>query len=252
MDIRNVSAPARLVRLLAAAVSIATVATVMASPAAFAQQHKPAAKTPAKPAAQAQPAQPAAPAKEAAKLQLIYTPWVKVCGNDQQDPTKKTCAVMKDARLETNMMVVHAVIVEQQGQAEKLLRITLPYGVNLQVGTRVILDKEQPLTAPYVTCIPPVVAVAGCVADYHINDDMINKMKKGQTLLVQAIHVSQEPMNLPIPLADFAKAYDGPPMDPKVFEEQQKKFQEGLQKRGTELQKQAEEARKKLEQQPKK
>ena len=45
-----------------------------------------------------------------------------------------------------------------------------------------------------------------------------------------------------VPLADFAKAYDGPPTDPKKFEEQQKQLQEELQKR-------AEEARKKLESQ---
>ena len=52
------------------------------------------------------------------------------------------------------------------------------------------------------------------------------------------------PISLPLPLTDFAKAYDGPPTDPKVFEQQQRKLQE-------ELQKKAEEARKKLEaQQP--
>ena len=52
------------------------------------------------------------------------------------------------------------------------------------------------------------------------------------------------PISLPLPLADFAKAYDGPATDPKVFEEQQRKLQE-------ELQKKAEDARKKLEgQQP--
>ena len=43
-----------------------------------------------------------------------------------------------------------------------------------------------------------------------------------------------------IKLAEFAKAYDGPPTDPKVFEETQKKLQEELQKR-------AAEARQKLE-----
>ena len=52
------------------------------------------------------------------------------------------------------------------------------------------------------------------------------------------------PISLPMPLTDFAKAYDGPATDPKVVEEQQRKLQE-------ELQKKAEEARKKLEaQQP--
>ena len=49
-------------------------------------------------------------------------------------------------------------------------------------------------------------------------------------------------MSPQLDLKDFAKAYDGPPTDPKVFEEQQKKLQEELQKR-------AEEARKKLESQ---
>jgi hypothetical protein len=42
---------------------------------------------------------------------------------------------------------------------------------------------------------------------------------------------------------DFNKAHTGPPTDPKVFEEQQKKLQEELQRR-------ADEARKKLEGQP--
>ena len=48
------------------------------------------------------------------------------------------------------------------------------------------------------------------------------------------------PLTLALPLAEFAKAYDGPPTDPKQFEENQKKLQE-------ELQKKAEEQRKKLE-----
>jgi hypothetical protein len=47
-----------------------------------------------------------------------------------------------------------------------------------------------------------------------------------------------------LPLNDFAKAYDGPPTDPKEFERQQKELQDQLQKR-------AEEARKKLEGQQK-
>jgi hypothetical protein len=56
--------------------------------------------------------------------------------------------------------------------------------------------------------------------------------------------VFNEIVNLPIPLAEFASAYKGPPLDPKAFEEQQQKLQD-------ELQKKAEEARKRMEaQQP--
>ena len=72
--------------------------------------------------------------------------------------------------------------------------------------------------------------------------DMVAKMKKGQMLTIQAINMQGTPISLPLPLNDFAKAYDGPATDPKAFEEQQRKLQE-------ELQKKAEEARKKLESQ---
>ena len=66
-------------------------------------------------------------------------------------------------------------------------------------------------------------------------------MKKGQNLVVQAINSNGAPLTLPLPLAgEFAKAYDGPPTDPKVFEENQKKLQEELQKRAEEA---AQEAR---------
>ena len=78
------------------------------------------------------------------------------------------------------------------------------------------------------------------MSDYPLTDDVIGKMKKGQMLTVQAINMQGTPISLPLPLGDFAKAYDGPATDPKVFEEQQRKLQE-------ELQKKAEEARKKLE-----
>ena len=43
-----------------------------------------------------------------------------------------------------------------------------------------------------------------------------------------------------LPATGFSKAYDGPPVDPKVLEEQQKKLQEELQKRSDELRKRLE------------
>ena len=78
------------------------------------------------------------------------------------------------------------------------------------------------------------------MADYEANVDTINQLKKAQQLHIQAISINGQPFSVPLPLAEFAKAYDGPPTDPKVFEEQQKKLQDELQRR-------ADEARKRLE-----
>jgi len=183
------------------------------------------------------PGQAGQPQPGQQEVQLIYSPWTKFCLKGKEAEAKQVCFTGKDARIESGMPVVAAVIIEPEGSDRKILRVTLPLGMQLVHGTRVIVDQNQPMTAPYVICF-----TNGCMADYEATTDLIGKMKKGQGLVVQAINSTGQPISLPLPLADFAKAYDGPPTDPKVFEEQQKKLQEELQKR-------ADEARKKLESQ---
>jgi invasion protein IalB len=215
-------------------------------PPAAQQQRPPAAQQQRPPAAQQQPAQQqqAAPQQPAGgeQPQLIFSPWVKLCNKDPDPNSKRVCVTVKDGRVESGLLVVSVAIIEMDGEQRKLMRMSLPYGVALQHGTRMIVDQGQPATAPFVTCLPPVVPPGGCIADYDANADVINRMKKGQLLTVQAIHMNGQAMSPQLDLRDFAKAYDGPPTDPKVFEEQQKKLQDELQKR-------AEEARKRLESQ---
>jgi invasion protein IalB len=206
-----------------------------AKPAAPAQQQAPAAQQ------QAPAQQQAAPGGD--QPQLIFSPWVKLCNKDADPKAKRICVTVKDGRVESGLLVVSVAIIEMDGEAKKLLRMSLPYGVALQHGTRLIVDQGQPATSPFVTCLPPVVPPGGCIADYEASADMIGRMKKGQLLTVQAIHMNGQAMSPQMELKDFAKAYDGPPTDPKVFEEQQKKLQDELQKR-------ADEQRKRLENQP--
>jgi invasion protein IalB len=236
---------------------VSAFALAMAAGSALAQQPAPAPAPAAKPApppaaAKKPPAKPAAPAAPAPapeaqqapaqgqaeqQVQLIYSPWTKFClkGQNNEPNAKQVCFTGKDARIESGMPVVAAVLIEPEGEPKKILRVTLPLGMQLVHGTRVIVDQNQPMTAPYVICF-----TNGCMADYDASGDMIGKMKKGQGLAIQAINSTGQPISLVLPLADFGKAYDGPPTDPKVFEEQQKKLQEELQRR-------ADEARKKLE-----
>jgi invasion protein IalB len=250
--------PRMLGRILAAS---AAAAMLVAAPNAGAQQPpapapaqqpRPAPR-PAQPAKPAQPAQTApqaqpAPAQpqqqQAEQPQLIFSPWVKLCNKDPDPNSKRVCVTVKDGRVESGLLVVSVAIIEMDGDQRKLMRMSLPYGVALTHGTRMIVDQGTPATAPFVTCLPPVVPPGGCIADYEATVDTINRMKKGQLLTVQAIHMNGQPMSPQLELKDFAKAYDGPPTDPKVFEEQQKKLQDELQKR-------AEDARKRLESQQK-
>ena len=191
------------------------------------------------PAAQQAPPANGAPAAggqpQDQQVQLIYAPWTKFCLKGQDANAKQVCFTGKDGRIESGQPVIAAVIIEPEGEPKKILRVTLPLGMQLMHGTRVIVDNNPPMQSPYVICF-----ANGCMSDYELTPDLLANMKKGQNLVVQAINSNGAPLTLPLPLAEFAKAYDGPPTDPKVFEETQKKLQEELQKR-------AEETRKKLE-----
>jgi invasion protein IalB len=229
--------------MAAAAFSAFTVAS--AAQAQAPQQQPAAPKAPPKAAAPAPkaaqkaapqaPAQGAQPQPEQQQVQLIYAPWTKFCLKGQDANAKQVCFTGKDGRIESGQPVIAAVIIEPEGEPKKILRVTLPLGMQLVHGTRIIVDSNAPQQSPYVICF-----ANGCMSDYEASPDLINQLKKGQNLIVQAINSNGAPLTLPLPLAEFAKAYDGPPTDPKQFEETQKKLQEELQKR-------AEEQRNKLE-----
>ncbi len=243
MEHRMLCAPARPV---ACAFVFALATTMLTVPVVLAQTTPPAPKAAPAPKAKAQPKAAPAPApapaeqqQQAAEPQLIFSPWTKFCLKGQEANAKQVCFTGKDGRVESGMPVVAAVLIEPDGEPKKILRVTLPLGMSIQPGTRVIVDQGQPMTGPYVICFQN-----GCMADYEASGELIGKLKKGQGLVVQGINGSGQPISLVLPLGDFAKAYDGPPTDPQVFEAQQKKLQDELQRR-------AEEARKKLEGQPK-
>ena len=217
-----------------------------------AKPQQPAAQ-PAAPA-QAQPEQPGqqGSAATAPLPQLIYSQWVKFCVGPDGQPAdqknaevkaKQVCLTGIDGRLESGQPVVAVVGIDPPADGKKILRITLPIGMQLQHGTRVIIDQAQPLTAPYVTCF-----ANGCISDYELSADTLGKVKKGKSAVVQGINYTGSALSVPIPLTEFAKAFDGAPTDPKVLEERQKKLEEELKKKGDELQKKANEARQKLEQ----
>jgi invasion protein IalB len=248
MDHRLFFAPARPAACAFAVAAATTMLTALIASVAFAQA-PPATPAPAAPKAAPKPAPKAAPAQKPAEAapqaqqpqaqaeqpQLTFSPWTKFCLKGQEANAKQVCFTGKDGRVESGMPVVAAVLIEPENDPKKVLRVTLPLGMSIQPGTRVIVDNGQPMTGPYVICFNN-----GCMADYEASGELIGKLKKGQGLVIQGINGAGQPISLVVPLQDFAKAYDGPPTDPKKFEEQQKQLQDELQKR-------AEEARKKLE-----
>jgi invasion protein IalB len=166
---------------------------------------------------------------------LIYSPWTKFCMKGKDPNAKEVCFVGKDARTEALQPAGAAVLIEPGGQAKRILRVTVPGPVQMQQGARIIIDTELPITGTFVTCL-----ANGCLADYEATPNLIDRLKKGRMLTLQAIKLDGKVVTFPLPLVDqsgnsFQKAHEGPPADPKAFEARQKKLQEELQKRAQEL-----------------
>jgi invasion protein IalB len=163
-------------------------------------------------------------------MQLTFSPWAKVCNTDANPGAKRVCVTVTDGTLENGEAPISVAIIEIDGEQKKLLRMRMPYGVALRHGTRLIVDQWQPVTAPFETCLPPIVQPGGCLSDYEVTIELISRMKSGQLLTVQAIHMNGRPITPQLELKGFAKVYEGPGTEP--FAEQQKKLQDALRARG--------------------
>ncbi len=175
----------------------------------------------------------AAQQQETQQAVAIPSPWTKICNKDPQ-VNKEVCLTAQDIRAETGQFLASVAVREVEGDPKKQFIVAVPPGMQLQPGMRVVIDQNQPLPARYTICFPNA-----CYGDMDIDAAFVGTMKKGQALTVQTINQVGRTVNFTLVLKDFAKSYDGAPVDPKVLEAQRQKLQD-------ELQKKAEEARTKL------
>ncbi len=204
---------------------------------AQAQAPRPAQRpAPAQQAAPA-PAQPAAPAGQE-NLAAIQTPWVKLCDNvpvDERTPptTKKLCMVVQETRAENGQMLASVQIRDLEGEKPRLI-IAVPVGMSLQPGIRVVLEGQgqpQPQAMRYEVCLPNA-----CFAQMELQPDFLTRMKRSTNLNIQVVNMNNRAISLGMSLQGFAASYDGAPVDPKAYEEQQRRLQAELQRRGEEAQ----------------
>ena len=220
--------------VLSTAIGFAPVAGFAQAPAQRpATPARPAAPAPAQPAAPAQPGGAAAtgPTVVQVKPEPSQTSWTKVCGKDQA-ANKEICYTTRDFVSDQGQPVLAVAIYDVKGDANKIVRFLMPLGLLIQPGIRFGVDTAQPSPGRFAICFPN-----GCFAEAQVKDDFLNQMKKGSNLNISVQNQGAREVSFSIPLTDFAKGFDGAPIDPKVLEEQQKQLQDELAKRQDELRK---------------
>ena len=223
------------IKRIGAVLLAASLLTCAQQASAQAPAPKPAPPKPAQPAPQ--PAPPAAPAPAAnqVNLQPSQSDWTKVCGKDQA-ANKEICYTTRDFGQAPDQPPVLAIAVyDVKGDDNRIVRLLLPPALLLRPGIRFSVDKGAAIEGSFEICFPN-----GCFAEAKVRGPSVDQIKKGASMNIFVKNQFNNEIAFVVPLAGFGKAFDGPPIDPKVLEEQQNQLREEMQKR-------AEEERKRLE-----
>ena len=154
---------------------------------------------------------------------LTYKSWIKFCFG-------ATCIVGAEARGACNPSGGDlSVAVEEKNLT---LSVDLWTKRRLEGAIRVQVDQGDPILIPHPECDGLL-----CKGKVPIDRSLIERLKQSNTITVEAIDTRHREISLAFPLADFAKAYDGPSSEPKVFEETQKQLTEEQAKRAEEQKK---------------
>jgi invasion protein IalB len=181
------------------------VAVTFASPGFAQTPQAPAPKAKAAPrSAQATPSPTPAPQADAAPANTPAPPgWVARCSSPSRDAPLE-CAVEQSAVLTKTGQVIVLLNIRVAGDnRQPIAIIQLPLGLNLPAGAKLQVDDGKVSDLQIQTC-----EQRGCYANSPIPADMLAAMKSGKQLKVSFQNMAKESITIPMPLADFAAAYD--------------------------------------------
>jgi invasion protein IalB len=161
-------------------------------------------KNPPPPAAQSAPARPAQAAQaEAAPASAPAPGWLARCTSTSRDAPLE-CAIEQTAVLsKTGQLIVLINIRVPADTHAPVAAIQLPLGLNLPVGAKLQVDEGKTIDLQIQTC-----EQRGCYVNAPIPADMLAAMKTGKQLKVSFQNLAKETIAIPMPLTDFAAAYD--------------------------------------------
>ena len=114
------------------------------------------------------------------------------------------CAVEETAVLTKTGQVIVLVNIRVAGDTRQpVALVQLPLGLNLPVGAKLQVDEGKVVDLQIQTC-----ENRGCYANTPVSPELLAAMKSGKQLKVVFQNLNKEVITIPMPLADFAAAYE--------------------------------------------
>ena len=129
--------------------------------------------------------------------------WTARCTSASRDAPLE-CAIEQTAVLsKTGQLIVLVNIRVPSDTHAPIALVQLPLGLNLPVGAKLQVDDGKPIDLQIQTC-----ENRGCYASTPIAPELLAALKSGKQLKVSFQNLAKETITIPMPLADFAAAYD--------------------------------------------
>jgi invasion protein IalB len=129
--------------------------------------------------------------------------WVARCSSPNRAAPLE-CAVEETAVLtKTGQLIVLVNIRVPSDTHAPVALVQLPLGLNLPSGAKIQVDDGKVIDLQIQTC-----ENKGCYASTPIAADVLTAMRSGKQLKVAFQNLTKETITIPMPLADFASAYD--------------------------------------------
>ena len=114
------------------------------------------------------------------------------------------CALMQSVTAEDRPNVGLTVIVlKTADQKSRLMRVVAPLGVLIPSGLGLKIDNVDVGRAGFVRCLPN-----GCIAEVVMDDNLINKLRNGQTSTFIIFQTPEEGIGFPMSLKGFGEGFD--------------------------------------------
>jgi invasion protein IalB len=146
----------------------------------------------------------AAPQAETPSASAAPQPgWAARCTSASRNAPLE-CAIEQTAVFtKTGQLIVLVNIRVPSDTHTPVVLVQLPLGLNLPVGAKFQVDDGKSVDLQIQTC-----ENRGCYASTPIAADLLAALKSGKQLKVSFQNLAKETITIPLPLADFAAAYD--------------------------------------------
>jgi invasion protein IalB len=146
----------------------------------------------------------AAPAAAQGVVKSVHGDWQIRCDNPPGAPTEQ-CALIQSVTAEDrpNIGVTVLVLKTPDPNVPQLMRVLVPLGVLVANKLGLRIDGADVGRIEFVRCL-----LNGCVAEFVIKDDLLNKLRTGQTATFIIFQTPEEGIGIPVSLKGFAEGFD--------------------------------------------